>query len=64
MMNYMGQTMYLFTYFVEENGSTSRISERQFIHRNTVLYKIKKIEMLLDMDLSNPFTKTNLYIAF
>ncbi|MEK5231529.1 PucR family transcriptional regulator ligand-binding domain-containing protein [Lysinibacillus sp. FSL K6-0232] len=50
--------------FLEENGSTSRISERQFIHRNTVLYKIKKIEMLLDMDLSNPFTKTNLYIAF
>ncbi|MBL3729125.1 PucR family transcriptional regulator [Lysinibacillus sp. HST-98] len=50
--------------FVEENGSTSRISERQFIHRNTVLYKMKKIEMLLDMDLGNPFTKTNLYIAF
>ncbi len=50
--------------FVEENGSTSRISERQFIHRNTVLYKIKKIEMLLDMDLSNPFTKTSLYMAF
>ncbi len=50
--------------FLEENGSTSRISERQFIHRNTVLYKIKKIEWLLDMDLSNPFTKTNLYIAF
>ncbi|MET4560074.1 sugar diacid utilization regulator [Lysinibacillus parviboronicapiens] len=50
--------------FLEENGSTSKISERQFIHRNTVLYKIKKIETLLDMDLSNPFTKTNLYIAF
>ncbi|MGE7673694.1 PucR family transcriptional regulator [Lysinibacillus sp. NPDC094403] len=50
--------------FLEENGSTGRISERQFIHRNTVLYKIKKIEMLLDMDLNNPFTKTNLYIAF
>jgi len=50
--------------FLEENGSTRRISERQFIHRNTVLYKIKKIETLLDMDLSNPFTKTNLYIAF
>ncbi|MDM5247390.1 PucR family transcriptional regulator ligand-binding domain-containing protein [Lysinibacillus sp. G4S2] len=50
--------------FLEENGSTSRISERQFIHRNTVLYKLKKIETLLDMDLSNPFTKTNLYLAF
>lgn len=30
--------------FLEENGSTSRISERQFIHRNTVLYKIKKLK--------------------
>lgn len=50
--------------FLEENGSTSKISERQFIHRNTVLYKLKKIETLLDMDLSNPFTKTNLYFAF
>lgn len=50
--------------FLEENGSTSKISERQFIHRNTVLYKVKKIEMLLDVDLSNPFTKTNLYLAF
>ncbi|WP_258041064.1 helix-turn-helix domain-containing protein, partial [Lysinibacillus sphaericus] len=25
--------------FLEENGSTSKISERQYIHRNTVLYK-------------------------
>lgn len=50
--------------YLEENGSTSKISERQYIHRNTVLYKIKKIEALLDMDLSNPFTRTNLYIAF
>lgn len=50
--------------YLEENGSTSKISERLYIHRNTVLYKIKKIEMLLDMDLTNPFTKTNLYLAF
>lgn len=50
--------------FLEENGSTSKISERLFIHRNTVLYKIKKVELLLDMDVTNPFTKTNLYMAF
>lgn len=50
--------------FLEENGSTSKISERLFIHRNTVLYKIKKIEQLLDMDMNNLFTKTNLYMAF
>ncbi|MHA6259376.1 PucR family transcriptional regulator [Sporosarcina sp. CAU 1771] len=50
--------------FLEENGSTSKISERLFIHRNTVLYKIKKVEQLLDIDATNPFTKTNLYMAF
>ncbi|MCZ2259941.1 PucR family transcriptional regulator [Sporosarcina sp. G11-34] len=50
--------------FLEENGSTSKISKRLFIHRNTVLYKLKKVELLLDMDASNPFTKTNLYMAF
>jgi PucR family transcriptional regulator, proline-responsive transcriptional activator len=50
--------------FLEENGSTIKISQRAFVHRNTVLYKVNKIEMLLDMDLSNTFTKTNLYLAF
>lgn len=50
--------------FLEENGSTIKISQRAFIHRNTVLYKVNKIEMLLDMDLSNTFTKTSLYLAF
>ena len=50
--------------FLEENGSTNKISQRVFVHRNTVLYKVNKIEMLLDMDLSNTFTKTNLYLSF
>lgn len=50
--------------FLEENGSTIKISQRAFVHRNTVLYKVNKIEMLLDMDLTNTFTKTNLYLAF
>lgn len=50
--------------FIEEDGSTSKISKREYIHRNTVLYKVKKIETLLDTDLSTPFTKTNLSIAF
>lgn len=50
--------------FLEEDGSTSHIGRREFIHRNTVLYKIKKIESLLDVDLSNSFTKTNISLAF
>lgn len=50
--------------FLEENGSTVNISRREFIHRNTVLYKVKKIEMILDVDLTNSFTKTNLSLAY
>ena len=50
--------------YLEENGSTNKISQRTFIHRNTVLYKVNKIEMLLDLNLANTFTKTNLYLSF
>lgn len=50
--------------YLRENGSTTKISKLKFIHRNTVLYKINKIEALLDMDLTNTFAKTNLSIAF
>ena len=49
--------------FLEEDGSSSKISKKLFIHRNTVSYKIKKIESLLDVDLSNTFTRTNLNVA-
>lgn len=50
--------------YLEESGSTSKISKKLFIHRNTVAYKIRKIESLLDVDLNNTFTRTNLYVAF
>lgn len=49
--------------FIEEDGQTAAISKREFIHRNTVLYKVKKIETILDVDLSTSFTKTNLALA-
>ncbi|QCR30881.1 PucR family transcriptional regulator [Lysinibacillus sp. SGAir0095] len=49
--------------FLAEEGSTSKISKKLFIHRNTVNYKIKKIESLLDVNLSHTFTRTNLNLA-
>lgn len=49
--------------FLEENGSVNRISKKLFLHRNTVNYKIRKLESLLDVDLNDNFTKTNLNIA-
>lgn len=50
--------------FLEEDGHTSSIGSKEFIHRNTVLYKIKKIESILGMNLNTSFTKTSLSIAF
>ncbi|MCQ2010433.1 PucR family transcriptional regulator ligand-binding domain-containing protein [Sporolactobacillus sp. STSJ-5] len=50
--------------FLEEDGRTSLIARKEFIHRNTVLYKVKKIESILGTDLCHPFVKTNLQLAF
>lgn len=50
--------------FLDEDGHTTEIARKEFIHRNTVLYKIKKIQSILDMDLTNPYVKTNLLLAF
>ncbi|WP_445491931.1 PucR family transcriptional regulator [Niallia sp. 03133] len=50
--------------YLEEDGHTSNIGRREFIHRNTVLYKLKKIESILNIDLSNSLTKTNILLAF
>jgi len=50
--------------FLEEDGRTSMIARKEFIHRNTVLYKVKKIESILGTDLCHPFAKTNLQLAF
>ncbi|MGP7818175.1 PucR family transcriptional regulator [Niallia sp. 01092] len=50
--------------FLEEDGHSANIGRRVFIHRNTVLYKIKKIESILDINLNSSFTKTNISLAF
>lgn len=49
--------------FLAEEGSTIKISKKLFIHRNTVNYKIKKVEALLDVNLNHTFTRTNLNVA-
>ena len=39
--------------YLRHSGSVKDTAEEMFIHRNTVNYKIKKIEELLQLDLSN-----------
>lgn len=50
--------------YLEEDGKTAAIAERVFIHRNTVLYRLKKIEEILGVTLDRSFTKTNLTLAY
>lgn len=39
--------------YLEENGNVSKASEKLFIHRRTLTYRLQKIQELLMMDLDN-----------
>ena len=49
--------------YIKYNGHIKTISEKTYIHRNTVHYRIKKIEELADCDLSRLDTVMYLMIA-
>ena len=49
--------------YLKYDGRIKDLSEKLFIHRNTALYKAKKIEEILDCDLHNLETKLYLLIA-
>lgn len=56
-------TMLLRTY-LENNGSLQLVSEKLFIHRNTVTNQLKKIEAIIGCDPVDLENKVALYIAF
>lgn len=49
--------------YLKYDGRVHDISEKMFIHRNTVHYKIRKVEEILDCDLQSTETKLYLLIA-
>ena len=49
--------------YLENNGSINETAETLFLHRNTVNYKIRKIEEMLECNLSQIETRSKLYIA-
>ncbi len=52
----------LYSYF-QNNGNLTRISEDLFAHYNTVLYRIKRIEEITNMNLNDSTDRLNLEIA-
>ena len=49
--------------YIEEDFSPTRVGQRLFMHRNTVLYKINKIKEILGHDLSSSRDKTDIAVA-
>ena len=49
--------------YLEERRSVSRAARRLFIHENTLRYRLKKIEHLLDLDLGETESLVDLYLG-
>ncbi len=49
--------------YLQHNGKVNVVAEELFVHRNTINYKVKRIESILDCDLSDFMTRLNLAIA-
>ena len=50
--------------YLENNGCIQLVSEKQFVHRNTVTNQLKKIESITGFDPLNLEDKFKLYLAF
>ena len=49
--------------YMNNNCSISATADKMFVHRNTIVYKLNKIEELLDRDLSQIDVRAELYLA-
>lgn len=52
----------LFSYLMNDR-SIARTSEKMFIHRNTAIYKLNKIQELISDALDNPYTRHQLILS-
>jgi DNA-binding PucR family transcriptional regulator len=55
--------MKVLSLYLHHNGRVNEVASKLFVHRNTVNYKLKRIEELLACDLSDFFVRLNLAIA-
>ena len=50
--------------YLENNGSLQLVAEKQFVHRNTVINQLKKIEKIIGYDPLDLEDKVKLYLGF
>ncbi len=50
--------------YINNNRSEKKVAELMYLHRNTINYKLSKIEKILDCDLSQVDVFVKIYLAF
>ncbi len=50
--------------FLKENGQAVKTAEKLFIHRNTLKYRLQRVEEILGLDLSDSDARITIQIAF
>jgi purine catabolism regulator len=59
--NENGELIHTLDVFLQENGNHSKASEKLFIHRRTLKYRLTKIESILNINLDDSDTRFLLY---
>lgn len=57
----LGNTLHT---FLRNNGNVKSTAEELYIHRSSLLYRLEKIESLLEVHLNDPEVRFNLMLAF
>ena len=51
-------------YYLENNGSVQKTAEHFYVHRNSINYRLNKVQDILDMDISDLDNRIQLRLAF
>lgn len=51
-------------YYLEHNGSVQETAEHFYLHRNSINYRLKQIQELLDVNLSDLDARIQLRLAY
>ena len=54
----------IFYIFLQENGNYIQTSQKLYIHRNTLIYKINKIQEIIKRDLTDTKVRLEFYIGY
>ncbi|OHX55829.1 helix-turn-helix domain-containing protein [Planococcus faecalis] len=50
--------------YIESNGSVMEVADKLYLHRNTINYRISRIEELMNCNLDEFNTRLNIALAF